>query len=84
MKPWRPKNWPMNPCENCEKKVEDRFGLFCNLSCGIGPAHENFEAGADAMFDELRREGNGRGGRVENDPIRGTGTWLFMPDEEEV
>jgi len=28
-------------------------------------------------------EGNSRGGRVKNDPIRGTGTWLFMPDEKE-
>ncbi len=43
---------------------------------------DTYEAGADALFNSLRQEGNSRGGRVENDPVFGTGTWLFMSEEE--
>jgi hypothetical protein len=43
-----------------------------------------FECGADAMLTSLTREGNSKGGRVKNDPHRANGTWLFMPEEEDI
>lgn len=43
--------------------------------------HEGWEAGADAILEGLVKEGNSRGGHLENDEIFGTGTWVFIPEE---
>jgi len=51
---WRPEGWPKCPCDECEKKEEDEYGLLCNLACGKYTAWLNREAGADAML-EVRR-----------------------------
>ena len=71
---YRPDGW------ECPYKPDnDNDELYCD----IGARDQSiFEAGADAMLKALRREGNSRGGRVENDPQRGTGTWLFIPEEK--
>lgn len=51
---WRPKNWPENPCDGCPQKVEDIYGLFCDLACGKHSAYINKEAGADAILEGLK------------------------------
>lgn len=33
---WIPDNWPENPCDGCEKKDEDDWGLVCALTCHKG------------------------------------------------
>ena len=53
MNKWRPKDWPVNPCNECEQKVEDNYGLFCDLSCGRHTQYINSEAGASDMLDAL-------------------------------
>jgi len=75
---WRPKGF------DAEQVAKENMPLFKWGSQEYGVMIRGIEVGADAMFNALRREGNSRGGRVENDPIRGTGTWLFMPEVEEV
>ena len=50
---WRPKGWLSSPCDNCPSKVEDSYGLFCDISCGKATAYANQEAGADAMLESL-------------------------------
>ncbi|KKS89299.1 MAG: hypothetical protein UV64_C0007G0002 [Parcubacteria group bacterium GW2011_GWC1_43_11b] len=54
-KNWRPKNWPKNPCDSCDHKEEDSYGMICNWSCGQATAQANFEAGAQKMYDEIRK-----------------------------
>ncbi len=43
-----------------------------------------FERGADAMLEALRKQGNQKGGRVRNqeEEIRESGVWVFIPDHE--
>ena len=53
---WRPPNWPKCPCDGCERKVMDGYGLLCDLSCGEYTAWLNREAGADAMYAALEEE----------------------------
>lgn len=52
--PWRPDNWPKNPCIDCPNKQEDIYGLICDLACGKHTAWLNFEAGADAMLEGIK------------------------------
>ena len=55
---WRPKEgWEGNPCGGCPRKVEDSYGLICDLYCGKHSAYINKEAGADAMLRALRDTG---------------------------
>ena len=54
---WRPEGWPKCPCDECEKKEEDEYGLLCNLACGKYTAWLNREAGADALLEMLREQG---------------------------
>ena len=72
----------MNPCEDCEKKLIDDYGMVCALGCGKGNAHANYEAGADAILDALR----GRGEHFDRccnsaEVHMGGGTWVLIPDE---
>lgn len=55
---WRPDDWPKNPCDNCQDKQEDKYGLLCLWSCGEGMAWLNKEAGADAILGALKKESN--------------------------
>lgn len=50
---WRPKDWPENSCNSCDRKVEDEYGLLCDISCGKYSAFVNFETGADAMLEAI-------------------------------
>lgn len=50
---YRPPNWKPNPCDGCDKKEEDEYGLYCNIVCGKATAHSNYEAGADAMYEAI-------------------------------
>lgn len=51
---WRPKEgWDKCPCDDCEKKVEDNYGLLCDLACGQHNAWLNSEAGADAHHEAV-------------------------------
>ena len=34
-----------NPCENCDRKQEDEYGLLCDLACGGYTAWLNYQAG---------------------------------------
>ena len=34
-----------NPCTDCPDKVEDEYGLVCDLACGKHTGHENYQAG---------------------------------------
>ncbi len=54
---WRPKNWPVNPCLNCPDKVEDSYGLFCDLACMKATRYWEREAGADAMYQPAYAKG---------------------------
>ena len=60
MSKWRPEGWPEPRCVDCPDKVEDQYGLLCNLSCGVESLDKMYEAGADAMLEALRKEGYGR------------------------
>ena len=55
---WRPDNWPKDPCENCEHKKEDDWGLICDLTCGLASAHCYREEGANLILEALKSEGN--------------------------
>ena len=87
-KQWRPKwGWPINPCENCARKVEDNYGLFCDWVCGEVAANANFEAGADAMLGMLRAKGKFTYGCHTPDidladAPEASGYWVFIPEEE--
>ena len=52
-RPWGDKN----PCVECPKKVEDEYGLFCDLACGLFTRYCYKEAGADAMLEALKEKG---------------------------
>lgn len=54
---WRPKDWAKCPCDNCKRKTEDEWGLVCDLACGQHTMWVNYEAGADAMLEALKKEG---------------------------
>lgn len=55
---WRPEEgWRKNPCDGCSRKVEDEWGLVCNLSCGEATAYSNYEVGADAVIEKLKGRG---------------------------
>uniref|UniRef100_A0A6M3LVA6 Uncharacterized protein n=1 Tax=viral metagenome TaxID=1070528 RepID=A0A6M3LVA6_9ZZZZ len=34
-----------NPCEGCRDKVEDQWGLFCDISCGLATTYIHYMAG---------------------------------------
>ena len=34
-----------NPCVGCPRKVEDEYGLFCDMACGKHTAYVNYQAG---------------------------------------
>jgi len=58
MNKYRPDGWKPNPCDDCEDKVEDEYGLVCAIACGLDTAYRNYEAGADAMYDAISKENN--------------------------
>ena len=68
---WRPKEWE-NP--------------YNFMTGGAIPTYEKqsqaYEDGADELLTSLRREGNSKGGGVEDDPIPRIGSWIFIPEEE--
>lgn len=66
---WRPDNWSKCPCDECDGKVIDDYGYFCDLACGERTAWLNREAGADAILKALRNGG------IQTD----TYTWIDWP-----
>jgi len=54
---WRPKDWPKCPCDDCEKKEIDKWGMICDIVCGEYSAWLNREDGADLMLKALRFNG---------------------------
>ncbi len=34
-----------NPCTDCSDKVEDEYGLLCDLSCGKHTVYINYQSG---------------------------------------
>lgn len=84
---WRPEGW-----KNCFYVETHRVGdtIYGNFDCVRASA---FEAGADAMLEALRKEGQHFSKidikseyeietRQFNNPVI-PGTWVFIPDEEE-
>lgn len=56
---YRPPNWNnKNPCIECPNKVEDEYGLVCDLACGLFTKYAYKEAGADAMLEGLKAQGS--------------------------
>ena len=55
---WRPDDWPDNPCDGCESKEEDGYGLVCALSCDKGSWWITYNTGGQAMLDALYKEKN--------------------------
>lgn len=53
MKNYRPDDWPKCPCDECDRKVIDDYGYFCDLACGERTAWLNREAGADAILKAI-------------------------------
>lgn len=41
-----------NPCDGCEDKVEDTWGLFCNITCG---KHSVWAIRQDAYKAQLKK-----------------------------
>jgi hypothetical protein len=76
---WRPEDWPKCPCDGCANKVEDEYGLVCDLSCGKHSAWRNREAGADAMLTALKMNGV-RFNRHWNKTLAHY-TMVFIPDD---
>ena len=53
---WRPsKNWKPDPCRDCERKRTDQWGLICDIACGEHSAYRNYEAGANAMLEAIKK-----------------------------
>ena len=75
---YRPKEWKKNPCEDCPDKIEDEYGLLCNLPCGKNTAWLNSEAGADAMLEALSKEGVVR--KKEELPIITKKGWYYLTE----
>lgn len=50
---WRPDDWPKCPCDDCERKEDDKYGRLCDLACGKYSAYLNREVGANAMQKAL-------------------------------
>jgi len=40
-----------NSCINCPDKVEDKYGLFCDLVCGKYTAYINYQAGIKEVVE---------------------------------
>jgi len=53
---WRPKDWPICPCDACTRKEEDEYGLYCDLTCGKNTDWLWREEGADAMLRAIIKE----------------------------
>ena len=41
-----------SPCDTCEQKEEDEYGLVCDIACGAYTANANFMLGAK---EQLKR-----------------------------
>ena len=39
------------PCKDCEDRVEDEYGLFCDISCGLNTAYRNYQRGVKEVVD---------------------------------
>ena len=51
---YRPPGWPNeNPCIECAGRVEDDYGLLCNIACGKHTSYSLIEKGADMMLESL-------------------------------
>ena len=53
---WRPANWKPDPCKDCIRKREDDYGLICDMACGQHTRYKNYEAGADAMIEAVKKK----------------------------
>lgn len=47
-----------NPCNNCSDKVEDDYGLLCDLSCRRNSAWRNYESGYNDCLQKLIDRGD--------------------------
>ncbi len=73
---WRPKEWEARKIE--VKQIfqaieQNSLQYIAGFKLGV-------EAGADAMYDALRKLGNSKGGRVDDQYRKGT--WVFLDDKE--
>jgi len=44
-----------DPCVDCDKKQEDEYGLYCDLSCGKATAYANYQWGVKSVLLWIRR-----------------------------
>jgi len=59
MATWRPEGWPESLCDGCNNRSDDSYGEFvCDLHCGQHSMQCNFEAGASAMLEALKKRGS--------------------------
>ena len=93
---WRPDtDWPKCPCDDCtaEHKLVDEWGYFCDMVCGKRTAWIQREAGADAILEALKKEGQYE--RFQHIPgvktvaipyfyegVAHSGHLVFIPEEE--
>lgn len=56
---WRPKDWAETRRQHCNEQLKDVGGARCE-TCPADPqtCSMDYQAGADAMFDALKREGH--------------------------
>ena len=40
-----------DPCRDCKRKIEDDYGLFCDLACGKHTAWVNYQAGREEVVE---------------------------------
>lgn len=82
---YRTADWPKCPCDDCaaEHKLIDEYGYFCDLACGQRSQWIQREAGADAMLEALKQQGEYWGKIVEKPYFSTTrrGWLVFVPDD---
>ncbi len=81
---WRPEDWGGDPCNECDQKLEDNYGLLCDLSCGKASQYQNFEAGADAMLGALIKYRDCYRSNLKSNDVPATrkGWVVFIPNDE--
>ena len=43
-----------NPCDNCDRKREDEYGLLCDISCGQASAYRNYQVGIKEAIEMVK------------------------------
>jgi len=79
---WRPDGWKNLKCDTCKDAVIDDYGYQCELSCGERSSYFNFEAGADAILEALRKDYHSFAPHSDDESKLVKGTWCFIPEEE--